>query len=552
MKLSRNARKLVALTLSAALVLGGTAVNGSSASAAKKATLKLSRKSAKLAVGKKLTLKVKKKNVKSAKITWKSSKKAVASVSKKGVVKAKKAGKAKISAVIKYKAKGSKKTKKKTLKCTVTVTKKAVAASKAPVVTKKPEVSKAPVVPTPTPGGGDGNAPTPTPGGGDENAPTPTPGGGDENAPTPTPGTEGPTPTPGTEEPTPAPAPAVTLALTSYDSANNKPGTVTLTVDGEKTTITSYTVTFKTKQLSQATDVTVTNNEKFYWNDVEQTDIKVLDNDATDFNTITVDSLSKLGGWDANLGYGRIDNVDKTWSISDIVLTVNEKYAFDYDEKTLTSMAGKKTNSDETDNCQKIDLHNQWGEAVTLTGKKIENPDTPEEPSKPTPEAIKLDITAYDADNNKPGKVTFTVNGKETEMTSFTVTFKTKQLSQAADVTVTNNEKFYWNDVEQTDIKVLDNDATDFNTITVDSLSKLGGWDANLGYGRIDNVDKTWSISDIVLTVNEKYAFDYDEKTLTSMAGKKTNSDETDNCQKIDLHSQWGEAVTLTGKEISQ
>ena len=41
MKLSRNARKLVALTLSAALVLGGTAVNSSSASAAKKATLKL-------------------------------------------------------------------------------------------------------------------------------------------------------------------------------------------------------------------------------------------------------------------------------------------------------------------------------------------------------------------------------------------------------------------------------------------------------------------------------------------------------------------------------
>ena len=196
MKLSRNARKLVALTLSAALVLGGTAVNGSSASAAKKATLKLSRKSAKLTVGKKLTLKVKKKNVKSAKITWKSSKKAVASVSKKGVVKAKKAGKAKISAVIKYKAKGSKKTKKKTLKCTVTVTKKAVAASKAPVVTKKPEVSKAPVVPTPTPGGED---PTPTPGTED---PTPTPG--TEN-PTPTPGTEAPTPTPGTEDPTPTP-----------------------------------------------------------------------------------------------------------------------------------------------------------------------------------------------------------------------------------------------------------------------------------------------------------------------------------------------------------
>ena len=187
MKLSRNARKLVALTLSAALVLGGVAVNGSSASAAKKATLKLSKKSAKIAVGKKLTLKVKKKNVKSAKVTWKSSKKAVASVSKKGVVKAKKAGKAKISATIKYKAKGSKKTKKKTLRCTVTVTKKsAVMASKTPVVTKGPDTS---IAPTKSPSGNVTAAPTNTPGENVTAAPTNTPGGNATSAPTNTPDT---------------------------------------------------------------------------------------------------------------------------------------------------------------------------------------------------------------------------------------------------------------------------------------------------------------------------------------------------------------------------
>ena len=144
MKLSRNAKKLVALTLSAALVVGGVVVNDSGASAAKKATLKLNKKSAKVTVGQKVTLKVQKKNVKSAKITWKSSKKKVASVNKKGVVQGKSAGKATISAVIKYKAKGSKKTQKKTLKCTVTVANKSAVATKAPAPTTASTPTKAP------------------------------------------------------------------------------------------------------------------------------------------------------------------------------------------------------------------------------------------------------------------------------------------------------------------------------------------------------------------------------------------------------------------------
>ena len=46
MKLTRKARKMIALTLSAALVLGGTALNGSSAEAAKKPSLKLNKKQA--------------------------------------------------------------------------------------------------------------------------------------------------------------------------------------------------------------------------------------------------------------------------------------------------------------------------------------------------------------------------------------------------------------------------------------------------------------------------------------------------------------------------
>ena len=100
-------------------------------------------------MGKKVTLKVKKKNVKNAKITWKSSKKSVAKVSKKGVVTGKKAGKAKITATVKYKAKGSKKTKKKTLKCTVTVTKKSVAATKAPAPSTKAPATQAPATEVP-------------------------------------------------------------------------------------------------------------------------------------------------------------------------------------------------------------------------------------------------------------------------------------------------------------------------------------------------------------------------------------------------------------------
>ncbi|MCI8339880.1 MAG: hypothetical protein HFH62_14605, partial [Lachnospiraceae bacterium] len=221
-----------------------------------------------ITVGKKLTLKVKKKNVKSAKVTWKSSKKAVASVSKKGVVKAKKAGKAKITATIKYKAKGSKKTKKKTLKCTVTVTKKTVLASKVPAPTKAPDVTKNPggeatAVPTQTPGenattaptntpGGDATSvPTNTPGGDATTAPTNTPGGDATTAPTNTPGgdaTTAPTNTPGgdaTTAPTDAPggdATAAPTATPTYDKSFTGTYKLSLTTESEaqEATMTKY------------------------------------------------------------------------------------------------------------------------------------------------------------------------------------------------------------------------------------------------------------------------------------------------------------------------
>ncbi len=89
----------------AAMVLSTAPV----AAKAEAATVKLSQKKLTLNVGQKKTLKVKNTT---AKITWKSSKSAVAAVSKKGVVTAKKAG----TTVISAKVKGG-----KTYKCTVTV-----------------------------------------------------------------------------------------------------------------------------------------------------------------------------------------------------------------------------------------------------------------------------------------------------------------------------------------------------------------------------------------------------------------------------------------------
>ena len=115
----------IALLLVIALVAPSTSVL-----AAKKVAL--NKKKATIQVGQNLTLKLKNNK---KKITWKTSKKAVATVSKKGVVKAKKVGKATITA----KAGG------KTYKCKITVKKATPAAPKATPLTqlgKNPYVHK--------------------------------------------------------------------------------------------------------------------------------------------------------------------------------------------------------------------------------------------------------------------------------------------------------------------------------------------------------------------------------------------------------------------------
>lgn len=139
-------RKFTAVVLSAALAL--TALSGSmtgavTAAAAKKASVKLSKKSVTIAQGEKITLKVKKTNVKKIKsVKWSTNKKKVATVSKKGVVKGVKAGSARITAKVKYEPKQSSKTLTKKLSCKVKVTDK----------TKKPvPTSQATVVPSAQP-----------------------------------------------------------------------------------------------------------------------------------------------------------------------------------------------------------------------------------------------------------------------------------------------------------------------------------------------------------------------------------------------------------------
>lgn len=139
--------KVLSAVLACALVVTSANIslvaNSKSADAKAKASLKLSSKKVSLKVGKTKTLKVTKKNVKKIKSTsWSTSKKSVATVSKKGKITAKKAGKATIKCTIKYIAKGSKKTSKKTLTCSVTVSK----ATTKPAATKKPVVSVKPVV----------------------------------------------------------------------------------------------------------------------------------------------------------------------------------------------------------------------------------------------------------------------------------------------------------------------------------------------------------------------------------------------------------------------
>ncbi|MCH5269086.1 MAG: DUF362 domain-containing protein [Lachnospiraceae bacterium] len=82
--------------------------------------IKLNKNNMTITVGKSQKLKVK--NLpKSAKVSWKSSKKSVATVNKKGVVKAKKKGKATISCKVSY---GRKNKKKMVLKCKIIVEKK--------------------------------------------------------------------------------------------------------------------------------------------------------------------------------------------------------------------------------------------------------------------------------------------------------------------------------------------------------------------------------------------------------------------------------------------
>lgn len=119
--LSGSVRKMLSLVLSVSMLIAGIGLSDRKASAAKKAGVKLNKTNLSLTVGKNATLKVKKTKVKNVKVSWKSSKKAVASVNKKGKVKARKKGIAVITAKVKYRLKGSNKKKTKFLICTVRV-----------------------------------------------------------------------------------------------------------------------------------------------------------------------------------------------------------------------------------------------------------------------------------------------------------------------------------------------------------------------------------------------------------------------------------------------
>ena len=113
------AKRFVTTILLASMALslfaGAGLMINSSSFAAKKVKISLNKKKVSLAVGDSITLKAKKSPSK-AKVTWKSSKKAVANVSKKGKVTAKAEGIVKITATAAYK-----KTKAKA-SCKVTVT----------------------------------------------------------------------------------------------------------------------------------------------------------------------------------------------------------------------------------------------------------------------------------------------------------------------------------------------------------------------------------------------------------------------------------------------
>ena len=117
-------KTIVTKTVAAAVAfsMAFTLATGINVDAAKKAP-KLNKSKLTLDEGATFKLKVVKNKNKISKVTWKSTKAAVAKVSKKGLVTAKKAGNATIKAI--FKVKGAK--KKTTLKCKVTVNKKAPA-----------------------------------------------------------------------------------------------------------------------------------------------------------------------------------------------------------------------------------------------------------------------------------------------------------------------------------------------------------------------------------------------------------------------------------------
>lgn len=136
-----RSRKIMAVVLSAAMVLTGVSGSGITADAAKKASVTLNKKSVKVDVGKKVTLKVKKSGVKKVKsVKWTTSSKKVAKVSSKGVVTGVKKGTATITAKVKYVEKSGK-NKTKNLKCKVTVNKKAVKPTASTAVSTAPAVS---------------------------------------------------------------------------------------------------------------------------------------------------------------------------------------------------------------------------------------------------------------------------------------------------------------------------------------------------------------------------------------------------------------------------
>ena len=168
----RKSRKLMAVLMSAAMMVSGLSGVSVPAKAAKKTPVRLNKTSVSVKKGRKVTLKVKKnKTVKVKSCKWTSKKKAIAVVSRKGVVTGKKVGKTTITAAVKYQIRGNKKLKTKKLNCKVTVKAAAVKASQTPAA---PASSAAVTAPTQTPAAS-AAAPTIIPTVVPSTAPTPNP-----------------------------------------------------------------------------------------------------------------------------------------------------------------------------------------------------------------------------------------------------------------------------------------------------------------------------------------------------------------------------------------